>query len=93
MTLVLPWVLAERLCLADCLRHRNPVWPPAPCLPEIFLLAAAVPLPLRPELEHPRPRCRVVDGYLRLLRREETPNLERISRDVEATLIGVTERI
>jgi len=93
LTLVLPWVLAERLCLADCLRHRNPVWPPVLCLPEIFLLAAAVPLPLRLELEHPRPRCRVVDGYLRLLRREETPNLERISRDVEATLIGVTERI
>ena len=85
--MVLPWVLAERL------RHRNPVWPPAPCLPEIFLLAAAVPLPLRPELEHQRPWCRVVDVFLRLLRREETPNLERISRDVEATLIGVTERI
>src|SRR5271166_4187122 len=68
--------LVERLCLADCLRHRNPVWPPAPCLPEIFLLAVAVPFPLRPKLEHQRPRCRVVDGYLRLLRREDTPNLE-----------------
>jgi hypothetical protein len=35
----------------------------------------------------------VVDAFLRLLRRAETPNLERIDRDVEATLIGVTERI
>ena len=81
------------LVLAERLRHRRPVWPPAPCLPEVFLLAAAVPLPLRPELEHQRPRCRAVDAFLRLLRREETPNLEPINRDVEATLIGVTERI
>ncbi len=85
--MVLAWVLAERL------RHRRPVWPPVPRLPEVFRLAAAVPLPLRPELEHQRPRRRVVDAFLRLLRREETPNLERINRDVEATLIGVTERI
>ena len=88
-----PLDIGPALGPGGCLRHRNPVWPPAPCLPEIFLLAAAVPLPLRPELKHQRPWCRVVDAFLRLLRREETPNLERINRDVEATLIGVTERI
>ena len=43
------------LCLADCLRRRNPGPPPAPRLPENFLLAAAMPLPLPPELEHQRP--------------------------------------
>jgi len=82
LTLVLAWVLAERL------RPRRPVWPPVPCLPEVCLLAA-VPLPL--ELEHQQPRRRA-DVFRRLLHREETPNLERLNRGVDATRIGVTEQ-
>src|SRR5271157_3119544 len=77
LTLVLAWVLAE------CLRHRRPVWPPVPCLLEACLLAAAEPLPPRPELEHQQLRPRA-DALRCLLHREETPNLERLNRGVEA---------
>jgi hypothetical protein len=48
-----------------------------------------VPLPL--ELEHQQPRRRA-DVFRRLLHREETPNLERLNRGVDATRIGVTEQ-
>jgi hypothetical protein len=48
-----------------------------------------VPLPL--ELEHQQLRRRA-DVFRRLLHREETPNLERLNRGVDATRIGVTEQ-
>ena len=85
MTLVLAWVLAE------CPPHRSRVLPPALCLPEVCLLAAAVPLPLRPELEHQQPR-RPADVFRRRLHREEPPSLERLNRGVDATRIRVTEQ-
>ncbi len=87
--MVLAWVLAEYL------RPRRRVWPPVPCLPEICLLASAVRLrprlPLVPELEHQQ-LPRRADVFRSLLHREETPNLERLNRGVDATLTGVREQ-
>ncbi len=89
LTLVLAWVPTA------CLRRRRPVWPPAPCLPEVCLLPPAVRLPLElgPEPPpEPQQLPRRADVYRRLLHREETPNLERLNRSGDATLTGVREQ-